>query len=681
MKHPRKLGLLLIGLTAGTLLTTGCLDDPKGGGNSGNDLKGGNGFDYATTNVVSLRVDYSVPGNKALFEVFDRMPVQIENGVAVRKTGVEALLKAYTDENSRYEGIVNLPTGTEKVYLYSAAYGLPTCLEVSRTESGITVDLAEFQKKLRTASNASAHVTSRAADNDNPYNIQLLGQINSQGMPYYIKGTLVAPNYFQADFAKVPSGLMNRIQHTLMPGENNAHYARPTEVVNLNVRQDAHLTLVFAAEWGAFHNAIGYYFYPTANPPKSRAEMEALPKYVAFPNVTSWTTSFTGDELIDINNPSQDWVAPLWVGEQLELKYFKDGKASSLFPAGTTVGWFLLPDGFEMSGYGGSLDLTGSRYPIRYSNNEFNEGANPYMVSLYDKVSGKTVLGFEDSGDNDFKDVLFYIDADPAGSIEDPDRPETEDPDNPHPDVVGDPITGTLVFEDLWPSQGDYDMNDVVVGYHTTFTTDKENRILQIEDVFTPLHSGGKLKSAFGYELDLPASAIKGVQIENASTSATLFEGLETKQQKPVIMLFDDIAKAVSQGPVTVKITLDGSVSMKSITRKTLYNPFICPSSAGFAPETLRKEIHLTNYAPTSLADPYPFGRNDDKSSLDQSGNPVGPYYYVTSELYPFALDLPITDYRIPAETVEMGEFYPSFPGWVKSTGTENKDWYLKPRK
>ena len=32
MKHPRKLGLLLIGLTAGTLLTTGCLDDPKGGG-------------------------------------------------------------------------------------------------------------------------------------------------------------------------------------------------------------------------------------------------------------------------------------------------------------------------------------------------------------------------------------------------------------------------------------------------------------------------------------------------------------------------------------------------------------------------------------------------------------------------------------------------------------------------
>ncbi|MFR7877984.1 MAG: hypothetical protein ACLU4J_17225 [Butyricimonas paravirosa] len=34
-------------------------------------------------------------------------------------------------------------------------------------------------------------------------------------------------------------------------------------------------------------------------------------------------------------------------------------------------------------------------------------------------------------------------------------------------------------------------MNDVVVTYHTTFTTDKDNKIIGIKDIFTPIHAGG----------------------------------------------------------------------------------------------------------------------------------------------------------------------------------------------
>ena len=99
-------------------------------------------------------------------------------------------------------------------------------------------------------------------------------------------------------------------------------------------------------------------------------------------------------------------------------------------------------------------------------------------------------------------------------------------------------------------------------------------------------------------------------------------------------------------------------------------------SDKGFVPGAVRKEIHLTNYPPTSLADPYPFGRNDDKSSLDKAGNPIGPYYYATSELYPFAIDLPVTDYRIPDEMVKIDVFYPYFADWVKSRGEKHKEWY-----
>jgi len=335
------------------------------------------------------------------------------------------------------------------------------------------------------------------------------------------------------DYAQTPAGLMNRIQNVLMPGVDNSKYAMPTGVVNLNVTKDAHLTLVFTAELAAWRNAIGYYYYDTQNPPRTQTEFDALPKYVAFPNCSSFTTNF--DDPDDLGSGGGDWTAPLFFGEQLRLTCFRGGKATDIFPAGTTVGWFMLPDAYEISAYDytGKLDITGSKHPARYSNNEFNAGNGRYMVSLYDKVSGKTVLGFEDGGDNDYKDVLFYVDSDPADAIYDPDRPTTDPGDEKYPDVAGDPVVGTLAFEDLWPSQGDYDMNDVVVGYSTTFTVDKDNRIVAIRDVVTPLHSGGKLRSAFGYQLDIPVTAVKGVKIENGSSTA----GLEKNQDKAVVIL------------------------------------------------------------------------------------------------------------------------------------------------
>ena len=91
--------------------------------------------------------------------------------------------------------------------------------------------------------------------------------------------------------------------------------------------------------------------------------------------------------------------------------------------------------------------------------------------------------------------------------------------------------------------------------------------------------------------------------------------------------------------------------------------------------QLLARIIALEGYE-VAEADPYPFGRNDDKSSLDKAGNPIGPYYYATSELYPFAIDLPVTDYRIPDEMVKIDVFYPYFADWVKSRGEKHKEWY-----
>lgn len=664
-----KRSLALYGILTCTVLLAGCAKQqigPSGDDPAGNE-PGGNKFDYATTADVKLDVDYSQKGNKALFEVYAENPLTITDGRTTKKEGAKALLKAYTDKDSKYSGIVNLPTAVQKVYLYSESYGIPTCVEAEVTASGISFELDSFLKGLESASpqqNRTAPVQDpMTRDGSNIFNIQTpLGGYDRNGKPDYLEKTM----------ANVPEGLMNRIQNTLLPGTDNSQYAKPAELVNIRMTKEASLNLVFLSEMGQWANPIGYYYYDTNNPPTKLEEFLNLPKYVVLPNCSMY-------------NNSEDYVGgyypPMKPGMQVKLKYYgKDGQASDIFPAGITVGWFIMPNGFDI--YNGKLRMPTNFTTFKCSNSAFNDiyKEKRFCVSLYDTKSAKTVIGFEDGGDNDYKDVLFYLESNPGGAIVDPDRPVINPGDEQYPDIVGDPIEGTLAFEDLWPSQGDYDMNDVVVKYSTTFTTDKDNKIVAIRDVFTPVHAGGKLKSAFGYQLDIPVTAFQSVKIENGSSSAQTINGMELGQDKPVFMLFDDIGQAVAKGAITVSLELKGGQSLSDATRKSLYNPFICVTDKGFVPGTVRKEIHLTNYAPTSLADPYPFGRNDDKSSVDKAGNPIGPYYYVTSDLHPFAIDLPITDYRIPDERVKIDNFYPQFAGWVNSKGEKNKEWYLNPQ-
>ena len=45
-----------------------------------------------------------------------------------KKDGIESLFKTYTDNSGKYEGKMQLPTYLNKVYLYTATWGLPGCI-------------------------------------------------------------------------------------------------------------------------------------------------------------------------------------------------------------------------------------------------------------------------------------------------------------------------------------------------------------------------------------------------------------------------------------------------------------------------------------------------------------------------------------------------------------------------
>lgn len=660
MKNSWRQGLHVLCFITCILLFTNCTKkdvyDPMSGKGSATDL-----FDFATTTNTTLKVDYGVKGYKAMFEVYTEDPVTVTEDDIVKKEGVEAIFKAYTDNDCQFTGVINLPTASSKVYIYSEEFGLPRCLEAEVTSSGINFNLKEYIARQPLQKNLSRAENSFSFDEPydevkNKYNIKSIGNWDKTGMPKYLENDAI-----------IPDGLINRIKKTLPAGKDNSSFSRPTEITNINVLENAQISLIFVSEWASWKNTLGYYYYPTGKT-FTQEEFEALPKYIALPNCS--ILGCLG---------SDETSSPLQPGNQIKLKYYGTdykGNASNYFPQGITIGWFLIPGGFD-AGSDSKAPIIypngrpGWKKPLRFSNADFNDTKTSSCVSIYDEKSSKVVIGFEDGGNITYNDVLFYIEATPDEAIFDPSRPETK------PEEY-DPTTtiqkGTLAFEDLWPRRGDYDMNDVVIRYNSTITKNKNNQVTKIEDIFTPLNIGGTFPAAFGYQLGVPISKVKSVSIVNGSSTAKVTNNMELDQEKATIMLFDDIHNVTLGRNITVTTEFDGTETEETILFPP-YNPFICVGT--FIPGYPRKEVHLPKHEPTSLVNKLYFGSYDDYTYIDKSENYVN--CYMTELAYPFAINLPTIDYKISIEGRSIDKSYPKFKSWADSKGDQDKDWYLYP--
>lgn len=312
----------------------------------------------------------------------------------------------------------------------------------------------------------------------------------------------------------------------------------------------------------------------------------------------------------------------------------------------------------------------------RYSIRNLNTNNTQRTISLRDSQSGQIVaVGFEDNIDFDYADAIFYIHTSEKNAI-DPALPALPEDPEAIPEQYKISYSGTLAFEDLWPKLGDYDMNDVMVKYTSTMTRNAlDNRIYEIEDKFILQHCGGYLQNGFGYQLHkLSNSNVKSVKITGPDasglSSSIYMEGKETEpgQSHPTILLYDDMTKFKnitdeSKKEYTVTITLDGA-SEKEVVPP--YNPFIFISSN----EGRGKELHLINYPPTDKADLSLLGTGKDIYRPEEG------MYYVSADLMPFAINMPVSNLPVPEEGKRIDQSYPKFSGWVSSNGKQNKDWY-----
>jgi LruC domain-containing protein len=253
-------------------------------------------------------------------------------------------------------------------------------------------------------------------------------------------------------------------------------------------------------------------------------------------------------------------------------------------------------------------------------------------------------------------------------------------------------FNGSLAFEDLWPSTGDYDFNDMVIDYDFKIVKNNAERVKSITATFVLKAFGAATHNGFGFTLptldESDIVSVSGYKVVNNSVFSIASNGLENGQSKPTIIVFDDTYRVMPTAtggtgantqiaygytePVTIVVEIilaNNAVTFTELNIGT-FNPFmIVSTSVNGAPGSRGKEVHLANYQPTDLFNTSYFGQSSDDSS------PANGRYFVTANNLPFAINLAEKfDHVVEYQNITGAHL--RFRDWAMSSGNSYADWY-----
>lgn len=597
------------------------------------ETKEANHFDFATTSSIQLNVKYKVPeGYKVLFEVFLEDPMTTtEDGQYIKRTDISPVIVRMTDGQGAYNAKENITANFGKeIYIYSADPGVPEVFKAEITDLAVHADINP--ESLR---NQALAVASTRAIWTAPQGYYALGSWDENGYPDYLdpEGTL-----------ELSATLLNTIKKTFP--EKGTCPEKYRQAIDFSINdpkgRDAEVTVRLIYGKGYAASTFGYYCYKEG---ATQNEINNAKKYIIFPNT-------------NLSYPKRRIA--LSGGEAVKLHYIDENGTDqgTVFPNGTKIGWFLLPNAFDKYKKVSYFSMPG-----------LNKDKRTHTAAF--RMDNFVVLSFEDGADYDYNDVIFNVKSNPIEAIVTPDVPEVEPENGEEADKsVAYSITykGILAFEDNWPNKGDYDLNDVIVKYNSLLHFNTKNEVLSAEDTFTALWSGASYKNAFAYQLNTERNNVTSELIQNPVPSNE--QGLDAELSQATINVFSDALDAVGNNTKTTTIRVKNTFSTP-ISHETFgvppYNPFITINGLQGAS---RNEVHLINHRPTDKFNTSLFYTGNDLS------DPAKGIYYVTDGNYPFALHLVNAENFATTEQTTIDQSYPDFTKWVNSGGTEYKDWY-----
>ena len=453
--------------------------------------------------------------------------------------------------------------------------------------------------------------------------------------------------------ATLPRDTVNHI-YSVMPESQpvNSAYIASDVRSNIEIRRDfngyATVDLTFLNEGAGYTNTLGYYIYSIDNPPTTLSDIST--HTIVFPNASK--------------APQGDLVE----GDTVDLKV--------QLRSGEGLGFILLQNGWGYSG----PEIKPDNAKI-YTHRALNAGQSPQNVMFLDELNKFFVLGFEDiinGGDQDYNDLLVSLNVTPyeaviPGTTPLPPTGGTGGGVTNYPSLTG---KATLMFEDLWPSIGDYDFNDVAIEYNMQRFLVGTDNLLKLTGNFQLTSYGAKFHN--GFALHLPGvdkNNVKNVSLRRNGSTVT-HRVIEQAPSELVIVISPDLKtelNSLCNGDLNcmnfnLSIEFNNPVA-KSVVGLPPYDPFIFAIDGKDHGNYSNRnwEVHLKEFAGTSLFNSAYMGTNDDRSSAVNS--------FVSGNNMPWAVNI-ADKVNVPKENIDISTAYPQFVNWVLSSGVSSTQWY-----
>jgi LruC domain-containing protein len=676
-------------------------------------------FDFSTSNDVMLTVDYSAnsPIAPVFFRVYSENPF---NGDEL-DPNIKPVYSNYTDGQGRFSQSVELPSYATNLYIFTGDFFVDEQLMNVQVANKVASAIAGSTRGVqRAAANRRASQGSGVLTNSLETLYQLsyevdyktgdkldnqiyndwktwLGQWDSRtGRPdYLIKEN--NENYAALTFnAEDMKGIRQSIAAAIVRKETCPVEFRQS--ADLTLKEPAAVSVTLVGSNTCWNNSIGYYYY-TGDAP---TDLKNIHVVMLFPNTQDGQSQFIGNRESNYNGN-----IALNRGDAVQLIYYpniasgsQEG-ATTTFPANTKIGFLLKSNGWGMQKphdgikYHNSYTGAVSNAPVARQYNcwssstdglsycEPNAEQNQYDPGsvgrpnserksrtakfAYEKDGQQyAIVAFEDAAnDEDYGDVILALK--PVGVFQ----------DLPVPTTRITTTKGVYAYEDLWPSAGDYDMNDAVVEV-------KEDRELTL---FTFKNSACMTKQTFNlttYQnyVELQSGLALTLETSENPTSIVMKKVLpETTDTVPatfrkdgnVYLLTDNFKGEIHTTYILELTYAEGIQDSKAAKIK----PFIYRDEEN----NKRWEVHIPFEAPTSKMNTAYFGTQDDRS------DPAKKLYFVREGNYPFAFYLSGVGIEAfqdnillrPNEQKAIDVFFPKFIEWSTSKGAKNKDWYKHP--
>ena len=228
-----------------------------------------------------------------------------------------------------------------------------------------------------------------------------------------------------------------------------------------------------------------------------------------------------------------------------------------------------------------------------------------------------------------------------------------------------------FIFEDLWPSKGDFDFNDFIVKTNVSWKRGKGNYITEISGICELQRNSSEY--GLGFEL----FEAKGTYLIYMEDVIVDLEGAKkTELISNGFVVFDDFQE-------DRKITRNFTIQLKenTLTDFTLV-PYL------FKQANKQHQIRSFGTPPTQLQKMQMFHSMDDASPNNWQWVKGAKFkyplagdeaFYRTAEGHPWGVQFMAQSFIPSGEMQSILISYPQFQSWAESGGTENKDWYNHP--